>query len=256
MVKFFFIALLVCFSSSSFAWYYHSIPGVISGISSDGTNIHVAGNVWLCSTKASSRDLILHVYGISQRDINIPATLVNKNTSTPVGVPPSLFDCQNATDEPDRRIKVAHYRITSPVIIPVLAGDYNACWSGWDGFGNNSLCLSGLPITPINDCQTTIVQYPNDLGTITVGDKVNRTAKVADITLQCKTVNAITVLVEQKVTPGNVLKQEIRNSAGKRLEGLVVLKSKVATPIFMHSSGVANVAQNIRDTVVIVFNYQ
>ena len=109
---------------------------------------------------------------------------------------------------------------------------------------------------PTDDCKSEITYYPNDLGTIIVGEPVERTEKVADLTMQCKTVNSITVEIEQKTTAGNVLQQSIIDSSGKRLEGLVVFNSGVAKPIFMRSSGTPRVTQSIEDSVVITVNYQ
>jgi len=256
MIKLFIIVMITVFSPYSLAYYYNSVSGLKTGLSVENNTITASNgtDVWLCSTRANNRDLVYHVYGVTVRDIKVSAKFIGYSESA-VGVP-TVQQCRDATDERDSNIKVANYRLTATKSVSVNEGDYNVCWSGWDGTGNDAKCYNGLPIVPVDDCKSEITNYANDLGTIVVNESVERTVKVADITMRCKTVNSITVEVEQNATSSNVLQQEIIDGTGKRLEGLVVFTSGLSKSIFMRSSGTPTKTQNIEDTVVVIFNYQ
>lgn len=251
-----FLALsLIGYSTSALAWYYNSVPGMTTGLTVRNNTIAVeAGtNVWLCSSRGSNRNLVFHIYGLTVRDPEVAATFIGMSDA-PDGVP-TAQQCQNATDEPARRIKVAQYRLTQTISVPVQEGDYSACWSGWDGLGKDARCSGGIPITPTDDCHSELVSYANDLGTVIVGEPINRRHKIADITLRCNTVPSTTVEIVQQASAGNVLDQQILDESGSKLEGLKVFTSGVTEALYMQSTGTPKEAQRIEDSVVVVLNY-
>ncbi|MDN8542233.1 MULTISPECIES: hypothetical protein [Erwinia] len=255
MKRIMFALSLICFSTSALAWYYNSVPGVTTGLTVRNNMITVeAGtDVWLCSSRGNDRDLVFHIYGLTVRDPEVAATFIGMSDAP--GGAPTVQQCQNATDEPASRIKVAQYRLTQTVSVPVQEGDYSACWSGWDGLGKDARCSGGIPITPIDDCHAELVSYPNDLGTVIVGEPINRNHKVGDLTLICKTVPSTTVEITQQASAGNVLEQQILDESGKKLEGLKVFTSGVTEALYMQTTGTPKVAQRIEDSVVVVLNY-
>ncbi|MEW5290384.1 hypothetical protein ABW286_14535 [Erwinia papayae] len=255
MKKFLLSLGLACFSMPALAWYYNSVPGITTGLTVQDNILSVTAgtDVWLCSTRGSNRTLVFHIFGQETRDIEVKATYIGQSDSA-TGIP-TLAQCRDATDETPSRIKVAQYRLTQSVSTPLKDGDYNVCWSGWDGYGKDARCTGGLPVTPVDDCQSELVNYRNDMGSIIVGEPVDRNFKVGDLTLRCQTAQAVTLEITQQAAAGNVLTQEIQDENGNRLEGLVVFTNGITKQLYMRSTGTPNKAQHIEDTVVVTLNY-
>ncbi len=247
---------LCCCSMPTLAWYYNSIPGIATGlVINEGTLTLAAGSdIWLCTSKGSDRTLVFHIYGHTIRDIEIKASFIGYSDSA-VGVP-TTQQCQDATDESSSRIKVAQYRMTQSVSLPLTEGDYSVCWSGWDGLGKDARCTGGAPVVPPEDCHAELVKFSNDLGTIVVGDALDHNVKVADLTMQCQTAQTVTLEIVQQPAPGNVLTQQILDESGNLLEGLVTFRNASPRSLYMRSTGTPKQAQHIEDSVIVTLNYE
>jgi len=255
MSKLLLVLFLGCISAPTFAWYYNAVPGITTGLTIGEGNISIqAGtDIWLCSTRGSNRTLVFHIYGLETRDIEVTATFIGMSTSA-TGTP-TLQQCQDATDETASHIKVAQYRLSQSVSVPVQEGDYNVCWSGWDGTGKEARCTAGLPVTPIDDCNSELINYSNDAGTLIAGEAIDRQVKVADLTIRCKTVASTMLEVTQQASADNVLEQKIVDENGVLVEGLRLFRNGLTTPLYMHTTGTPKTAQRIEDSVVVTLNY-
>lgn len=255
MLKLLLTLCLTLLSAPTFAWYYNAVPGITTGITiGDGNILVQAGtDIWLCSTRGSNRTLVFHIYGLETRDIEVTASFIGMSNSA-TGTP-TVQQCQNATDETASHIKVAQYRLTQTVSVPVREGDYNVCWSGWDGTGKEARCTAGLPVTPIDDCHSELINYSNDAGTLIVGEVIDRNVKVADLTIRCKTVASTMLDITQQASGDNVLEQKIIDENGVLVEGLRLFRNGLTTSLYMHTTGTPRTAQRIEDSVVITLNY-
>jgi len=255
MLKLLLAFCLTCFSIPTFAWYYNSVPGITTGLTvRDGmVSVQAGTDIWLCSTRGSDRTLVFHIYGLETRDIEVGATFIGMSDSA-TGIP-TVQQCQDATDETASHIKVAQYRLTQSISVPVQEGDFNVCWSGWDGTGKDARCTSGLPMTPADDCSSEMINYSNDAGTLIAGEAVDRNVKVGDLTIRCKTVDNTTLEITQQASADNVLQQKIVDENGTLFEGLRLFRNGLTTSLYMHSTGTPKTAQRIEDSVVITLNY-
>ena len=250
------MALSLClFSTPLLAWYYNSVPGITTGLAIVGRNVILAAgtDIWLCSSRGSDRTLRFHIYGETTRDIDVAATFIGYNDSFGI---PTLAQCQDATDETSSNIMVAQYRTTQSMSVALNEGDYSVCWSGWDGLGKDSRCSGGLPVVPTDDCQAELVKFSNDLGTVIVGEPIDHSVRIAELTMQCQSAQIITLNITQQASPENVLTQQILDENGNLLEGLVTFRNATPRALYMHSTGTPNLAQHIEDSVVVTLNYE